>query len=117
MSSFQNDIRGSFLPRYGAVAQIILLNVGVYVVFGLFGVLLLLFGMGEYFRLIFNYLSLPADFGNFITQPWSLVTYSVMHMYPGMGGGFLGPLFHIAFNMLWVYWLGRFAGRPSWWTS
>ena len=107
MSSFQNDIRGSFLPRYGAVAQIILLNVGVYVAFGLFGVLLLLFGMGSYFTAIFNFLSLPADFSTFITQPWSFMTYSVMHLYPGMGGGFLGPLFHIVFNMLWVYWLGR----------
>ena len=41
---------------------------------------------------------LPESIGNFITQPWSLITYNFIHL------GFL----HILFNMLWLYFFGRY---------
>jgi membrane associated rhomboid family serine protease len=44
--------------------------------------------------------------GELITRPWTLVTHIFIHDYPGVGGGFFA-FFHILFNMLWLYWLGR----------
>lgn len=41
---------------------------------------------------------LPEAFGDFITQPWSIVTYSFLHV----------SFFHVLFNMLWLYFFGRF---------
>lgn len=40
---------------------------------------------------------LPGDFGEMILQPWSLITYTFLH----------GGLFHVLFNMLWLYWFGK----------
>lgn len=40
---------------------------------------------------------LPEGLGEFITQPWSIITYSFLHF------GF----FHIFFNMYVLYWFGR----------
>ncbi|UIR56175.1 rhomboid family intramembrane serine protease [Sphingobacterium sp. SRCM116780] len=48
------------------------------------------------FALTIEKLSLPTSFQAFIQQPWSLVTYNFL--YTG--------LFNIAFDCLWLYWLG-----------
>jgi len=40
---------------------------------------------------------LPDSLGEFVTQPWAIVTYSFLHT------GFL----HILFNMLWLFFFGR----------
>lgn len=47
---------------------------------------------------IMRWFELPRSFGTFITQPWSLVTYSFFH------GGFM----HLFWNMLLLYFVGRF---------
>ena len=51
------------------------------------------------FRLpnIVNWFSLPENIGDFILQPWSIVTYSFFHS--GLG--------HIFWNMLMLYFFGR----------
>ncbi len=41
---------------------------------------------------------LPERAGSVLLQPWSLFTYAFLHF------GF----FHILFNMMWLYWFGRF---------
>lgn len=45
-----------------------------------------------------RWLSLPEELPSFITQPWSLISYSFVHF------GF----FHILFNMLWMFFFGKF---------
>ncbi len=40
---------------------------------------------------------LPEEIGTFITQPWSIITYSFLHF------GFL----HVFFNMYILYWFGK----------
>lgn len=42
-------------------------------------------------------LSMPAYFTNFLFKPWTLLTY----MFTQQG------LFHLLFNMLWLFWLGK----------
>lgn len=44
-----------------------------------------------------EYLSLPADIHKLPTRFWTLLTYMFMH----------DGIFHILFNMLWLYWMGQ----------
>ncbi|WP_461598746.1 rhomboid family intramembrane serine protease [Winogradskyella sp.] len=54
------------------------------------------------FRLnLIKYFVLPANFGDFITQPWSILTYGFLH------SGF----FHLLFNMLFLFYLSRVASN------
>ncbi|MDY2588138.1 rhomboid family intramembrane serine protease [Winogradskyella aquimaris] len=54
------------------------------------------------FRLnVVKYFVLPANFGDFITQPWSILTYGFLH------SGF----FHLLFNMLFLFYLSRVASN------
>ena len=46
---------------------------------------------------IADWLSLPADFGRFLTRPWTIATYMLVHFSP----------LHLIFNILWLYWFGR----------
>jgi rhomboid family protein len=46
---------------------------------------------------LIRWFQLPEELGQFILQPWSLITYSFIHT------GF----FHVLFNMLWLYFFGR----------
>ncbi|WP_426429751.1 rhomboid family intramembrane serine protease [Winogradskyella sp. HB-48] len=55
---------------------------------------LLKLGIVEYFKL-------PSIFGNFILQPWSLISYGFFHN---------GP-FHLLFNMLFLFYLSRAASN------
>lgn len=67
------------------------------------GIIYLLVTIGSaLFRLspgsLIQWFYLPESFVDFIVQPWSLISYSFLHT------GF----FHILFNMLWLYFFGRF---------
>lgn len=54
------------------------------------------------FRLnVIKYFVLPSGFGDFILQPWSLISYGFLH------GGFL----HLLFNMLLLFYLSRVANN------
>ncbi|MBT8393226.1 MAG: rhomboid family intramembrane serine protease [Bacteroidia bacterium] len=46
---------------------------------------------------IFKWFEFPVNLGDFIVQPWSLITYAFIHY----------DFWHLAFNMLWLYFIGR----------
>jgi membrane associated rhomboid family serine protease len=46
---------------------------------------------------IVEYLALPASFGELVYRPWTILTYMFLHI----------DIFHILFNMLWLYWFGK----------
>ena len=80
-----------------AIIRIIMLNVAVFIVFGVLNSLLGLFNANGIINSILEWLVLPASFSRYIYQPWSLISYTFLH------DGFL----HILFNMLWFYWIGQ----------
>lgn len=87
---------GSLLSRYqraDIITKIIVIN-GVIFLFAT--IIAALFKTQPYNLLA--WFVLPDDLLSFITQPWSLVTYSFIHF------GF----FHLLFNMLWFYFFGRY---------
>jgi len=90
-----------------AIIRIIMVNVAVFVVFGIVNTMLGLFNSNAIVVTITDWLILPASFSRFIFQPWSIITYTFFHE------GFV----HILFNMLWFYWIGQlfqqYLGNPK----
>ena len=91
---FITDLKNSF-NRGNIYIQFIYINVGVFVLTSLLGILWMLFNRNGAF--ILQYLELPAWTVQFIKQPWSLFTYMFMH----------AGVLHLLFNMLWLYWFGQ----------
>lgn len=91
---FTTNLREGF-RRGDIVTQLIYINAGIFLVVALVNLFLVLFKMDSGHWM--NYLMFPASFMQFITQPWTLITYMFMH----------ASILHILFNMLWLYWFGR----------
>jgi membrane associated rhomboid family serine protease len=85
----QNYRRGSMPVRF------IYLNVGLFLLCALVGLLLRLFHVES--APLLHQLMLPADPLQLLCQPWSVVTYMFLQVEP----------LHLLFNMLWLYWFGQ----------
>lgn len=85
------DLRYQY-SRLNIAEKIIVINVAVFILVRLIAAL-----FGANTALFISWFELPKDFFTFISQPWSLVTYSFLH------GGFG----HIFWNMLMMYFTGR----------
>ncbi|MBU2903700.1 MULTISPECIES: rhomboid family intramembrane serine protease [Arenibacter] len=81
-----------YYNRLNIAERLIVINVAVFILSGL---LKILFGFSG--DSIIGWFELPKDFFHFLTQPWSIVTYSFFHS--GLG--------HIFWNMLMLYYAGR----------
>lgn len=75
--------------------KLIFINIAVFVLIRLLGILLLLFNLQDFPFLL--YLQLPASPIALLSRPWTLFTYMFTHF----------ELLHILFNMLWLYWFGE----------
>lgn len=98
MSSMYNDSFGQALKRGylsmpKALRVILLVNVTVFVL----QTLLSGFGGAGLVRWVIEAFGFVPDFSVTILQPWRLFTYMFLH----------GSLLHVAFNMLWLWWMGR----------
>lgn len=91
--SFSQSFRRGFGMLPGALRWILAINVVVFVVQAFID----LFGLGVVNRVILEWFALSSSPGEMITQPWRFVTYMFLH----------GSGFHILFNMLWLWWMGR----------
>ena len=79
--------------RQDVMTKIIIINGFVFLFFRISSAL-----MGWSSNGLYPWLALPDDLLRFVTQPWSLLTYSFLH------SGF----FHLLFNMIWLSFFGRF---------
>lgn len=94
MGNFISELKNNF-NRSNISLQFIYINVGIFVVTTLTSVFLMLFNLGGTSWL--QHLELPAWLPQFLSQPWSLVTYMFLH----------AGVLHLLFNMLWLYWFGQ----------
>lgn len=46
---------------------------------------------------VFSYIYLPSNIWDFLSKPWTIVSYGFLHF----------DFLHLLFNMLWLYFLGR----------
>lgn len=81
-----------YMARLNVAEKLIGINVLVFIASGLLAVL---FGIPK--DALLNWFELPEDINEFITKPWTLVTYAFFH----------GSLGHIFWNMLLLYFFGR----------
>lgn len=79
--SLTNDIKYK-LSRLNVLEKIIAVNLVIYILT---------------FFLKLNWFELPSGLGDFIVKPWALITYAFVHY----------DFWHILFNMLWLYVIGR----------
>ncbi len=93
--SIINDIKQTF-RHGGTLTRLLLINIGVFAAFGL--VRLVVFAAGYSTNHAYTHLlAVPADLRELLLHPWTLLTYMFYHE----------DLFHILFNMLWLWWFGQ----------
>ena len=86
-----------FFRQGGALTQLILINITVYLSLKILGVIFFLFQQEDLEQLLLQFLALPADPGRLLVRPWTILTYMFLHY----------DLLHILFNMLWLFWFGK----------
>ena len=83
--SFWNTLKRGFMRIPPVIRTIIAINAIVFVLMIFAG------------QLIVNIFGFNPDPYTALTQPWRLITYMFVH----------GGAFHLIFNMLWLWWMGR----------
>ncbi len=78
-----------------ALLKLIYINVALFLLLNIVHIILTLFNIESYSLL--SFIEIPSNPHLFITRPWTLVTYMFVHL----------EIFHILFNMLWLYWFGQ----------
>ena len=97
LQSIVDDIKGQF--RYGnKIMQIILVNCFVFL--GVIFVKAFSPAASGFFQNFLDIVALPVGFFSVLQKPWTLFTHMVLHV----------GIWHIAFNMLLLYWFGRIVG-------
>jgi membrane associated rhomboid family serine protease len=94
-----DEFKSAFQRHNNAHVQLIIINVLIYVILGILMVFLTLGESQAIFKFVHDQFSIPARFDEFITRPWTILTYAFAHDLTG--------LLHILFNMLALYWFGR----------
>ena len=100
MSSFIDDIKNAFRKKDNSLNQIIFLNIIVFLIVLTINVILYFTPYKYISNEIVSWLSLSSNLEVFITRPWTIFTYFVLHEDP----------FHILFNLLILYWFGQIIG-------
>ena len=94
MDDIITNLKRSF--QAGSILKkLIFINIAVFILIRLLGILLLLFNLQDFPTLL--YLQLPASPMALLSRPWTLFTYMFTHF----------EFLHILFNMLWLYWFGE----------
>ncbi|WP_322570550.1 rhomboid family intramembrane serine protease [Rhodohalobacter sp.] len=93
--SFWNSFKRGFMQMPTVIRTLIAINVIVFIFQAFFGGIQI--GGQTLNRYIVEWLGFNPDLVTAVTQPWRFVTYMFLH-----GGGF-----HLLFNMLWLWWMGR----------
>lgn len=93
MESIFTNLKNTF--RAGNIlAKLIYINVGLFILIRLMGVIFLLFNIPGISFL--QYLQMPSSPEQLLYRPWTVITYMFTHF----------DFLHILFNMLWLYWFG-----------
>jgi membrane associated rhomboid family serine protease len=91
-----DDIRSTF--RNGNnLTRLIYINIAVFILITIASVLGFLLKNSIISEKALDILSVPSSLSVLLTRPWTLITYMFTHK----------DVWHILFNMLWLYWFGR----------
>ena len=91
-----DDIKKTF--RNGSnLTRLIYINIAVFILITIVAVIGFLLNNPEIPSKGLTLLSVPSSFKALLARPWTLITYMFVHK----------DIWHILFNMLWLYWFGR----------
>jgi len=91
-----DDIKKTF--RNGSnLIKLIYINIGVFILLTVTAIIGFLLTNPEIAEKALNIFSVPSSLTSLLIRPWTLVTYMFVHK----------DIWHILFNMLWLYWFGR----------
>lgn len=91
--SFGSSLKRGYFRIPVAIRTIITLNVAVFII-QILGPAFLGNGFNQF---LIGGLAFSPELPNAVVQPWRLVTYMFLH----------AGAFHLIFNMLWLWWMGR----------
>ncbi|MEO8887509.1 MAG: rhomboid family intramembrane serine protease [Mucilaginibacter sp.] len=98
MNTFWHGIYYKTFKSSSKIYLLIAINVFVFLVINIPSVIEQLFAQSDVIKsYAFEYLALPAYLPKLLTRFWTPITYMFMH----------SGVFHILFNMLWLYWMGQ----------
>lgn len=91
-----DDIKKTF--RNGSnLTKLIYLNIAFFILITVFAVIGFLLNNPVISEKTLSLLSVPSSYKAFLLRPWTIITYMFVHK----------DIWHILFNMLWLYWFGR----------
>lgn len=88
--SFQQELR-----KRDFLTQIISINIFIFLLLTVSSIFFFLGGVSE--NPLVRLLSVPSNLDTLAERPWGIITYMFTHK----------GLFHLLFNMLWLFWMGR----------
>lgn len=94
-----DDFKNAFSRYNNAHVQLIIINVVVFLVMAVITVVATISQFPEIADWLHRQVAIPAPFMAYIVKPWTIITYAFVHD--------LGDIFHILFNMLFLYWFGK----------
>ncbi len=111
MKKILSDIKLSYGNAH-ALYRLMVINIAVFLVIMIARTLFFLFQLPTGIISIAVYkLSLPSEISSILIQPWAFFTYMFLHQ----------EFFHILFNMLVLYWLGKlfteYLGNDKLWAT
>ncbi|MDZ4844942.1 MAG: rhomboid family intramembrane serine protease [Chitinophagales bacterium] len=99
-TSIWQDIKSEF--NNSIISRIIIINVVVFLLLNIVNVIIFLSNPDRSISEtvtgnMLSWIMLPADTMDLLKRPWTLLTHMFTHY----------QIFHLLFNMLWLYWFGR----------
>jgi membrane associated rhomboid family serine protease len=79
------------------LTRLIYINIFVFVIITIVAGIGFLLNNTEIAGKVLDLFSVPASFNALLVRPWTLITYMFTHK----------DIWHILFNMLWLYWFGK----------
>jgi membrane associated rhomboid family serine protease len=100
-----DEFKHAFQRHNNGHVQLIIINVVIFLAMGILFVVAKISGTKEVFQPVYDQFTLPSAAMEFLTKPWTLITYAFAHHFD-YDAGYV-DIFHILFNMLVFYWFSR----------
>jgi membrane associated rhomboid family serine protease len=91
-----DEIKKTF-SKGSSLNRLIYLNIVVFLLVTIVAVIGFLLNDPDISEKTLHFLSVPSSLTILVAKPWTLITYMFVHK----------DIWHILFNMLWLYWFGR----------
>lgn len=81
----------------GLLIKLLYINIGIFLIVNIIDGICFLFKYPMLGTAITYWLSVPDGLHTLVSRPWTVISYQFLHK----------DIFHILFNMLWLYWFGQ----------